>query len=73
MRRGRGALLDVSRKKYFFMSYWPKTMCTALEATLERRNSLSPTGTRVYLHLNIIEFLSDFPHHAFFPPALYEN
>lgn len=41
-------------------------MYTTLEATLERKNSLSPTGTRVYLHLNLIEFLSDFPHDSFF-------
>ena len=69
--RERCFLLGISRKKYFFMSHKSKTTCITLEATLERRNSLSPTGTRVYLHLNVNEFLSDFPYCALFYPALF--
>lgn len=36
------------------MRYRPKTMCTTLEAAFGRRDSLPPTGTRVYLQLQFI-------------------
>lgn len=48
-------------KKYFFMRHRPKPMSTTLEATLGRKNSLSPTGTRVYVHLNLVGFCQIFP------------
>lgn len=49
------------------MSYGPKTMCITLEATLGRRNSLSPTGSRLYPHLNLIGFCQIFPIGIFSP------
>lgn len=54
-------------KKYFFMRYKPQRIHTTLEATLRRRNSLSPTGTRVYLHLNLIGFYQIVPLVLFSP------
>lgn len=50
----RCVLLNVSGIKHLFMRYRPKTMCTTLEAAFGRRDSLPPTGTRVYLQLQFI-------------------
>ena len=46
-------------------------MYTTLEATLRRRNSLSPTGTKANLHLNLIGFCQIYPTVHFFFPALF--
>ena len=53
------------------MSCSPQTMYTTLEATLRRRNSLSPTGTKATLHLNLIDFVRFIPLCIFFFPALF--
>lgn len=58
--------MAISRKNYFFMSCSPKTTYTTLEATLRRRNRLSPTGTKVNLHWNLIGFCQIYPTVHFF-------
>lgn len=64
----------VSRKKSVFMSWeCPTTMNTSLEANMRRRNSLSPTGTKANLQLNLIGLGQIYPTLHFFPAVfLYE-
>ena len=61
--------MDVSRKKVFLYEIkgLKQCVCTILEATLGRRNSLSPTATRVYVPLSLIRFCQIVPIIHFFP------
>lgn len=45
----------------------PTTMYTSLEATIRRRNSLSPIGTEVNLQLNLTGLGQIYPTVHFFP------
>lgn len=51
----------------------PTTMYTSLEATVRRRNSVSPTGTKANLQLNLIGLRQIYHTLHFFPAVfLYE-
>lgn len=72
--RNRGTfLLYVSRKKLFMSWESPTTVYTSLEATIRRRNSLSPTGTVANLQLNLTGLGQIYPTVHFFSAVfLYE-